>query len=1115
MKSQRQVNRERSRRISYLDNLKFDKNLLRTYQAKFLAQVRLPILFILLIIIVGIFSFVQIPRRLNPQIKIPFVIVSTILPGANPEDVEQLVTIPLERQIGSVDGINLLSSVSQENISIITAEFVSTKDTKEATNDMQTAVNKVTNLPEDAQKPTVASIDFENQPFWTFAITSSSDTSSLMRFADQLKKQIEDIALVDRVETSGLEDQTIEVVIDLNKAYEFNINPAIVSGLVKAESKSFPAGLVNTSSSTFSLSIDRSIETVEDIRNIRIQTGEVNVRLGDIASISERSKSAQQHTYITGRNKPPERAVQFLVFKKTNADIENSFKQTEPVVMNELKKYNGQFAIYSISNTAELITEQFNDLYREFFNTSVLVFVLLLVFLGLRQGIISNITVPLTFLVTFAVMHATGLTLNFLTIFSFLLSLGILIDDTIVVVAAMTRYHKTGKFTPYETGIMVWKDFFTPLWSSAITTIWGFVPLLLSTGIIGEFIKSIPLVVTTTMISSTLISILITIPVMIIFLKPQFPTRVKILFTIFGILLYVGFLSLLVPRNAVLPLVIIIGLLFLFVTYRMRKTLGLVYTRFVQQHKRIKNMTHWFRKFADHGLINIELLSEQYRVVIEKILVSPKSRRRTLIAIAAFTILAYLLIPLGLVKNEFFPKSDEDIIYATIELPPGTDIRTVNQEMLANSNLLKKTKELDYLVSEAGQKFESTGERQSETNSILFTLHLTKHKKRHITSSEIAEEVRKQFANFTKGSFSVVELTGGPPAGADIQLKLSGDDLGVLDQFAEKITTYLKKHPGVINADKSIKPGTSKIVFVPDKTKLADAGLTVDQIALWLRTYATGFTLDSILFGDTEKDIIFRTNSYDDKPINELSSIEIPTQNGDSMPLSALGAFKLKTNPTIITRENQKRTISVFAGVKAGVNIPEENKRLLDYANSLNLPSGYEWKTGGVNEENQKSVNSILQSMGLAFLLILVTMVIEFGSFRQAFIAMLMIPVSVAGVFYIFALLRVPLSFAALIGVLALFGIVMRHAIVVLEKINENRHLGMSLHDSLADAAASRLEPVLLTSLATIAGLVPITIADPFWRGLGGTIISGLLFTGALKLFLVPVLYYEFYKHEK
>ena len=142
---------------------------------------------------------------------------------------------------------------------------------------------------------------------------------------------------------------------------------------------------------------------------------------------------------------------------------------------------------------------------------------------------------------------------------------------------------------------------------------------------------------------------------------------------------------------------------------------------------------------------------------------------------------------------------------------------------------------------------------------------------------------------------------------------------------------------------------------------------------------------------------------------------------GGTQPLSSLGSFKLETNPTIITRENQKRTISIFAGVKTGVNIPEKNKELLDYAHSLKIPSGYEWKTGGVNEENQKSVTSILQSMGLAFLLILVTMVIEFGSFRQAFIAMLMIPISVAGVFYIFALIRVPLSFAALIGVLALF----------------------------------------------------------------------------------------------
>lgn len=1102
---------------SYLSQLKFEPKLLQSAQAKYLAQVRFPILLTLLIIIVGIYAFIRIPRRLNPEIKIPLVIVNTILSGAGPDDVEQLVTIPLERELASVDGLNTLTSISRENVSTITVEFVSNKDTKEASSDVQTAVNRISTLPDDSTTPSVQSVNFENQPFWTFAITSRSDTASLMRFSDDLKKQIENISEVDRVQTAGLEDQTIEVVVDLDKARQFNINPIMVSQLVQTAAKSFPAGLVNSSSSTFLLTINRQIASIDDIRNIRLREENVSVSLGDIATVSERSKSGQQNTYIASQNNQSERAVQFFVFKKINGDIDHAFAVTEPVVNSALKKYNGQFSLFSIQNTSDLINKQFSDLYREFFNTSILVFLLLLIFLGLRQGIISNVTVPLTFLATFAIIQMFGLTLNFLTVFSLLLTLGILIDDTIVVVAAMTRYYKTGRFTPYQTGIMVWKDFIVPLWSSAITTVWGFVPLLLSTGIIGEFIKSIPLVVTTTMLTSTIISVFITIPLMIIFLKPQFPSRVKKLLVVLGIISYVAILAVVLPKNVLLPIIIFLGLLFLFIMYRIRMTLIDWYQHLIHTNKKAKNWTQRLGYIADHGIVNIEELSDQYRIVIERILRSPNARKKTLIAIGIFTLVAYLLVPLGFVKNEFFPREDAELIYAAIDFPAGTNNTIVTDEMLAVADKLRKTHELDYMVAEVGQVFLSTGQRQSDPDAVLFTLHLTKPEKRDQSSSDISQEIRYQFTNYTKGTFTVVELTGGPPAGADLQIKLVGDDLGVLDQYADKIEVYLKNQPGVVNVDKSIKSGTSKVVFTPDQTKITDAGLTVDQIGLWLRTYASGFTLDSMLFGDKEKDITLRTNSYDNKPLEELAAIEIPlqTQPGQTIPLSSLGSFKLETNPTIITREDQKRSISVFAGVTAGVNIPDKSAQLLKYANSLELPTGYEWKTGGVNEENQKSVQSILQSMGLAFLLILITMVIEFGSFRQAIIAMTMIPISVAGVFYIFALVRVPLSFAALIGVLALFGIVMRHAIVVMEKINDNRKLGLNLHDSISDAASSRLEPVLLTSLATIVGLLPITIADPFWRGLGGTIIAGLLFTGALKLFFIPVVYYNFFKDEE
>lgn len=1102
---------------SYLRTLKFDPKLLQSVQAKFLSNVRLPILLILLTIIVGIFAFLNIPRRLYPEIKIPIVIINTILPGAGPDDVEQLVSIPLERQLASVEGLDSMTSTSRESVSTIALQFLSNVEGRQATTDVQALVDRVTNLPQDALTPDIRSIDFEDQPFWTFAITSDSDTASLMRFARQLREDMEDITEVDRVQTSGLDDQSIDVVVDLNRANEFNINPLVLSQLLKNAAHSFPAGLVSSSTSTFSLTINRDVATVEDIRNLRLTASGVSIRLADIAEVSQRSKAGQQNTYIASPDQSPHQAVQFFVFKKANANIDQSFKVTQPVVNSAVKKYNGLFSLFSIQNTSDLIDEQFGDLNQEFFNTSILVFLLLFIFLGVRQGIISNVTVPLTFLATFAVIYAMGLTLNFLTVFSFLLTLGILIDDTIVVVAAMTRYYKTGKFTPFQTGIMVWKDFFIPLWSSAITTIWGFVPLLLSTGIIGEFIKSIPVVVTTAMLSSTIISVLITIPLMIVFLKPQFPPRVKTLLLILCIISFIGFFALLLPKNNILPFVVFTGLVFLYISYRVRNPLITYYNHFIHTNKHMKKWVKQISFMADHGIVNIERLSDQYRVIIERILRSPSARRHTVIAIACFTVFAYLLLPLGLVKNEFFPKENSELLYTAIDLPSGTNNEIVTAETIRVAEKLRKTEELDYMVAEVGQSFQSTGERLSDPDAILYTLHLTKPEKRKLTSGDIAQKIRNQFSGFTNGTLSVVELSGGPPAGADIQIQLLGDDLGVLNQFADKIMEYLKGKSGIVNIDKSIKPGTSKVVFVPDKSKLADVGITTDQIALWLRTYASGFTLDSILFGTDEKDIIFRTNSYDNKPLDGLSSIEIPISysTGATVPLSSLGSFKLETNPTIITRENQKRTISIFAGVTGGINIPEKNAELLKYANSLQLPDGYEWKTGGVNEENQKSVQSILQAMGLAFLLILITMVIEFGSFRQAFIAMLMIPISVAGVFYIFALVRVPLSFAALIGVLALFGIVMRHAIVVMEKINDNRKHGLNLHDAISDAAASRLEPVLLTSLATIVGLLPITIADPFWRGLGGAIIAGLLFTGALKLFIIPVLYYNFYKDEE
>lgn len=1106
--------------VSYLDQLKFDPKLWNTFPAKYVVNIRFVLLLIISIVVIGTFSFINIPRRVTPEVKIPIILVTTVLPGASPEEIESLVTIPLEDKLSGIKGLDAINSTSGESVSSIRLDFVSSIDVEKARADVQSLVDQVNSLPTDAKAPTVASFDIENQPIWTFALTTDGDYASLARFSKVLEERIKNVSKVDRVTLSGFEEQEIEVVMNLEKIREFGVTPIQLSQAVSKAASSYPAGNVNTTSSTFSIAINKDISTIEDIRNLHIMTpAGVGLKLSDIASVSERSKPEQNRAFFASKNVKPQRAIQFSVYKISSANIDASEEEVRKVVEETLAEYNNRFELVTVTNNAEDITEQFSELFGEFRATIILVFILLLIFLGLRQAIISSLTVPLTFLSTFAIIDALGLSLNSLTMFAFLIALGLLIDDTIVVVAAMTRYYRTGKFTPTQTGILIWKDFFVALWSTTITTIWAFVPLLLASGIIGEYIKSIPIVVTATLLSSTTIAVVITIPLMIIFLKPQFPRRVSILLrVILGIIAAVFLISVLPKDIIFLPLILIFFFIFVFVTYHIRASLAQKINVGIDKTPYGRKVVNKLSYVVDHGLINIEALSERYMKIIERVLNSDVARRNTLVALVIFAIIAYLLFPFKQITNEFFPKTDSEILYIDVSLPAGTNLSTAKAEQLNLLESLRKIDNITFLIAETGASADGGG---GGNNNLLYTLHLPAKEDREISSLEIAQNIREKYKNYSAGTFAVSEPSSGPPAGADVQIQLLGDDLTLLDQYANQVVTYLEKQDGITNVNKSIKSGTSKLTFVPDKVKIAENGLSVDAVALWLRTYASGFTLDTIKMNNEDTDIIFRTNVSSNTP-EGLASINIPvlsqgqaSTKPSAIPLLALGSLKLESNPTKITREDGKRTLTISASTTQGANATVKNQELLAYTSTIQLPNGYSWKTGGANEENDKSVQSILQAMVLSFMLILVTMVIEFKSFRQTAIAMLLIPLSIPGVFYVFALTGTPLSFPALIGILALFGIVVTHAIVVIEKINENIKEGLPLKEAIIDAAGNRLEPVLLTSLATIVGLIPITISDPLWRGLGGAIIAGLLFSGAIKLFFVPVLYYTWYKGDE
>ncbi len=1099
---------------TYLKKLKFDPTLLTSPFGRYLQNTRLVILTVLLMVIVGVASYMSIPRVLNPQINIPIVIVSTTLPGASPDDIESLVTVPVENSLNSIDDVKTMSSTSQDSVSVVTLEFESGVNPDKAKADVQSAVDSITDLPDSAESPNVQKLDFENEPVWTFSLSSKTDTVSLVRFGKALRDKLEDLPSIDRVETTGLDDEEIQVLVNPQKLAVYGLSPSAISETIKSNIGSAPAGTITTSASSFILSIDPTVTNVEQLRNLQIANGTSSILLSDVATVQQRIKPDATASYIASKDQAPVQTIRFDIYKTGTANITDAVEDARKTTDESTKEYGNKFIISSVIDAGQQIDEQYYDLVRDLLITISLVFLTLFLFLGLRQAIIASLAIPLTFLITFIVMNMTNISLSFIAFFSLLLSLGLLVDDTIVVVSALTAYYRTNKFTPLEAGLLVWRDFKTAILTTTLTTVWAFVPLLLSTGIIGEFIRPIPIVVSTILLASLGVALFVTLPFFIILLNGKLPNRIVILFRIIGILLVLALFITIMPQGPLFIPAFILFVINIFIYFQVRYQL---YKRMQEKlHKQPLQTQTKERKsisyYLNNGVINFEIVEKKYRSIINKILSRGSLRKTTVIIVVAFSLFSYVLVPLGYVKNEFFPKSDQEYVYLSLELPAGTNIQTTRKEMLAILEDTRKIENVSFVTATPKLSIDpGRGFGGSNDNTALITI-LLPHKG-GVSSIDLSEKLREKYSTYQKGTISVVEVSDGPPAGSDLQIKISGEDLAEIDKYATQVQTFLEKQQGVTNISKSIKSGTSKIVFIPDAQKLAAAGITQDQLGSAMRTYASGFTLqkDAKLQkeSDESQDIVLRT-AITPQTAQDVSTITIPTPTGQ-IPLISLGRFELRPNPTLITREDGKRTMSVSAGVTQGTSSTEVNTKLEEYANSLNLPDGYSWATGGVNEENDQSVQAILMAMILSFLLIILTMVLQFSSFRKAFIVMLVIPLSISGVFIIFSITNTPLSFPALIGVLALFGIVVKNSILIVDKINQNLKEQMEFKEAIVDAAESRLEPITLTSFATIVGLIPITLSDPLWRGLGGAIMSGLFFSGTTMLFFIPVVYYAFF----
>ncbi|MCA9365191.1 MAG: efflux RND transporter permease subunit [Candidatus Moranbacteria bacterium] len=1127
--SSQQPNKEPSEKpsedTSYLSQLLFRASDFGALLTGYVSNMRLIALVIVALFFAGVVSFISLPRTLNPEINITIVTVSSVLPGAPPEDVESLLTIPLEDEIKSVDDVDLVTSTSREGVSLIVVQFLDGVSQNEALVDVQNSVNKVSGLPEDATDPVVDVVDFEDAPVLRYAIVTSADEVSLDRFATGVKDSLEDLDIIDRVEVSGISQQEVRVEISPEMLQTLGISIDSLARSVSAVTSSYPSGVVESDRSVFNLTIDQSVFTIDALRDTHVIVSGQDYILGQIATVSEGDAPGQTPAFFTFADGETERAVTLSVFRVIGTKISDAASSVDDEIARVLSSVHGEFRFVDVENVSADIDEEFFGLYRNLSITVFLVFLTLLVFVGIRQAFVAALSIPLVFLCAFVAMSLTGLSLNFLSIFSLLLSLGLLVDVTIVIVSAMTAYHRTGKFTSLQVGLLVWRDFVKTLSITTLTTIWAFFPLLLSTGIIGEFIKSIPIIVSSMLVASVLVGFLIILPLMVWLLEFSMPRRVRVFFSLFFGLLFLfffrnvlGFFGLTFSWYFWLPVVLLLFVVFLSMKFLFGRASSFVKQLIHRFFCRAENVS---RECFQNGLVHTDRMREVYRNFLDRVLRSRVFCIKTVVAVVVFFVFSFALVPAGFVKNEFFPPDDFPRFYVSISLPLGTKADVSQIEALGFVEEFRDVPGLLSVQTQIGVGIDSDGQPRGGEgdHNILYTLILTDSDDRDMSSIEIAEFVRRKEAviGYAKGDVKVSEINGGPPAGADVTVKLVGDELDQLSVFADRVSSYLSEQSGVTNIDRSIKSGAAKIVFSPDVARLSDVGVTVADIGREMRLFGSGFSLvDSVDFDDTvdKRDIVLRLSS-DVQSADFLGRVSVPLSGGGRVPLLSLGRLELQPNPTIVTREDYNRTLSVTASVVEGFNAQEINQKLAEFMDGeLGLSQGYRWETGGANQENEESVQSILQAMLLAFVLIFLTLIVQLNSYRKSFIVLLVIPLAISGVFVVFALAGIPLSFPALIGVLALFGIVINNSIIIVDQINTSLKAGLSFHNAVLDGASSRLEPILMSSLTTIIGLLPITLTQPVWLGLGGAIISGLIFSGAIMLVFIPVVYYMMFVKE-
>ncbi|MBX9765071.1 efflux RND transporter permease subunit [Patescibacteria group bacterium] len=1014
----------------------------------FIERRQFTALVIVALVVAGIVAALAIPKENAPEVVVPVALIQTTLRGASAVDTAKLITKEIEKEVANVDNLKKVTSSSREGVSIVSAEFEASADVDKSIQDVKDAVDKAKpRLPRDADEPIVVKITANDQPIFIVSLSGGLPPAEFTRLAKEVQDELEAVPGVGRVEISGNQEREVTIVVRKEALDAYGISLSEIVAALSASNSSIPVGNITVDEIEYAVAFKGDLEDPKDLIQTTVgNVGGAPVYLRDVADIVDGVEKARSISRTSIEGAPSEPAVTLAVYKKTGGNIFATAKGAKDK-LDELQKTTLAGITTNISiDLGKDVEDSLTELTTVGLETIILVMLCLVATIGWRESVVAGLSIPLSFVIAFIGLYFSGNTINFVSLFALILAIGILVDSGIVVTEAIhTRFKKYGDAAAAAKEAI--REYARPLTAGTMTTVAMFFPLFFISGVVGQYIQSIPFTIITVLIASIFVALGL-VPLIALKLSKRTESKFE-----------------------------------------------------AMQEEWNTRAQVWYREF------------------LTGILRNRKFQVRFMWGITIAFVIAIMLPASGLVKVLFFPQENGEYVFLEIETKQGTPLEETDLAVRAVEEMLYGDTRIDSFVTTVGGSSAFSQTQSSGPKYANITVKLLPKEKRKETSSEITEEYRKKTAVFHEFDVRAFEPQGGPPSGAPVLITFSGENLDDLERAVDLGERVLNEIPGTAEVTTSIKDDGTQFALTIDRAKAAQVGLSPAQVAGTLRTAVSGVVATTIKKDEEDIDVLVVSNlnpEWNDPKdaakadVDALLNLPIKTPRGTVL-LGSIVSPSIEKSNAVIRREDQKNIATVSSYTAEGKTPIEISAAFKSAMEKEEMPSGVVMNVGGETED----VDQSFSEMGIAFIAGLVLMyailVFEFNSIRFAWYLIMLTILALIGVMTGLAITGQPFSFSSLLGIIALAGVIINHAIILIDSIivRMQNPQGKTLEEIVVDGSASRLRPIVLTTITTVVGMIPLAGASALWGPLAYAIMFGLTFAMVLTLVLTPILVYR------